>query len=53
MKPIKQYNLGDRSVDNTDGSDMKYTVEVASGGMIHTKSHDNRFRQSSNTKGIT
>jgi hypothetical protein len=32
---------------------MKYTIEMASGGMIYTKFHDDRFRHSSNINGIT
>jgi hypothetical protein len=32
---------------------MVYAVEMTSGGMTHTKFHDDRFNNSSNTKGIT
>jgi hypothetical protein len=32
---------------------MKYIVEMASDGMINSKFHDDRFRKTSNIKGIT
>jgi hypothetical protein len=34
---------------------MKYTVQITSGGIIlvHTKSHDGRFRHSSNIKFLS
>jgi hypothetical protein len=40
MKSIKQYNLRGFSVGINDGSNlcMKYTIEMASGGMIHIAS---------------
>jgi hypothetical protein len=51
MKSIKQYSLRGCNVAITDAGIMKYTVEMASGGMTYVP--NDQFKHSSDIKVIT